>query len=233
MGAQWKRSWPIFAATVLVLGGMGVASWCHAGEGGVRARLERLVAAYQEAQATRDHRREAVWGEITEGRAWWRYAAASALLQGLSSRVSVEPGAAAGLWVFRENEKVIAPERYAENLELIAATAREAGRSEVPFTTAAFLFTFLEDRYEVAHEKASSLLGMIYARDFKEASKKYCLLGRPEDCLEQMRAFAKAGCRHFILAPLSDPAAFAERAAAEILPGVRSLARRSPIGGVL
>jgi len=77
-----------------------------------------------------------------------------------------------------------------------------------------------EDR--VAHEKASSLLGMVYARDFREASKKYCLLGRPEDCLEQLRSFARAGCRHFILAPLSDPAAFAERAATEILPGLRS-----------
>lgn len=117
-----------------------------------------------------------------------------------------------------------AAEKYRENMELIAATARESGRGEeLPFTPAAFLFTFLEDRYEVAHEKASSLLGMIYARDFREASKKYCLLGRPEDCLEQMRAFARAGCRHFILAPLSDPAAFAERAAAEILPGLRTL----------
>lgn len=116
-----------------------------------------------------------------------------------------------------------AAEKYRENLELIETTAREAGRSGVPFTPAAFLFTFLEDDYAVAHEKASSLLGMIYARDFREASKKYCLLGRPEDCLEQMRAFAQAGCRHFILAPLSDPGAFAERAAAEILPGLRSL----------
>lgn len=117
-----------------------------------------------------------------------------------------------------------AAEKYRENLELIAATAGESGRGEeLPFTPAAFLFTFLEDRYEVAHEKASSLLGMIYARDFREASKKYCLLGRPEDCLEQLRAFAQAGCRHFILAPLSDPAAFAERAAAEILPGLRAL----------
>lgn len=117
-----------------------------------------------------------------------------------------------------------AAEKYRENMDRIAATARESGRGEeLPFTPAAFLFTFLEDRYEVAHEKASSLLGMIYARDFREASKKYCLLGRPEDCLEQMRAFARAGCRHFILAPLSDPAAFAERAANEILPGLRAL----------
>ena len=116
-----------------------------------------------------------------------------------------------------------AAEKYRENMELIARTAREAGRSAVPFTPAAFLFTFLEDRYEVAHEKAASLLGMIYRRDFQDAAKKYCLLGRPEDCLEQMQAFAKAGCRHFILSPLSNPAAFAERAAAEILPGLRSI----------
>lgn len=116
-----------------------------------------------------------------------------------------------------------AAEKYRENLALIEATAREAGRSAVPFTAAAFLFTFLEDRFEAAHEKASALLGMVYARDFREASKKYCLLGRPEDCLDQLRAFARAGCRHFIFAPLSDPAAFAERVAAEILPELRTL----------
>ena len=116
-------------------------------------------------------------------------------------------------------------ERYRENLERIAGAAREAGRREVPFTPAAFLFTFLEDRFEDAHEKAARLLGMVYARDFRDASKKYCLLGRPADCLEQMRAFARVGCRHFILAPLSDPEAFAERVAAEMLPAVRSLGR--------
>ncbi|RIL07415.1 MAG: LLM class F420-dependent oxidoreductase [Proteobacteria bacterium] len=115
-----------------------------------------------------------------------------------------------------------AADKYRENLELIAKTARESGRRDVAFTPAAFLFTFLEERYEVAHEKASALLGTIYARDFREASKKYCLLGRPADCLEQMRAFARAGCRHFVLVPLSDPAAFAERAAAEILPELRA-----------
>jgi alkanesulfonate monooxygenase SsuD/methylene tetrahydromethanopterin reductase-like flavin-dependent oxidoreductase (luciferase family) len=116
-----------------------------------------------------------------------------------------------------------AADKYRENLAAIARSAAEAGRRGVSFTPAAFLFTLLEDRYEVAHEKASALLGTIYARDFREASQKYCLLGRPDDCLEQMRAFARAGCRHFILAPLSDPAAFAERAAATLLPEVRSL----------
>lgn len=116
-----------------------------------------------------------------------------------------------------------APETYATNLETIAAAAREAGRAPLAFGSAAFLFTFLEQRFEDAHEKAAKLLGMIYARDFRDAAKKYCLLGPPDACLEQLHAFAKAGCRHFILAPLSDPEAFAERVAAEMLPAVRTL----------
>jgi probable F420-dependent oxidoreductase len=116
-------------------------------------------------------------------------------------------------------------EHYRANLELIARAARDAGRRSISFTPAAFLFTFLEDRFEAAHAKAAKLLGMIYARDFSDAAKKYCLLGPPADCLEQMRAFARAGCRHFILAPLSDPEAFAERVGAEILPEVRALRR--------
>jgi len=115
-------------------------------------------------------------------------------------------------------------DRYRENLALIAQSARDAGRRDVAFTPACFLFTFLEDRFEDAEKKAAALLGMIYRRDFSEAAKRYCLLGRPEDCLEQLHAFARAGARHFILVPLSDPAAFAERAAAEILPQLRTLA---------
>ncbi|MCL4686456.1 LLM class flavin-dependent oxidoreductase [Myxococcota bacterium] len=117
-----------------------------------------------------------------------------------------------------------APETYRSNLDTIAASAREAGRASLAFGSAAFLFTFLEQRVEDAHEKAAKLLGMVYARDFREAARKYCLLGPPDACLEKMRAFARAGCRHFILAPLSDPESFAERVAAEILPSVRTLA---------
>ena len=115
-------------------------------------------------------------------------------------------------------------EHYRANLELIARAAADAKREAVAFTPAAFLFTYLEDRFEDAHAKAAKLLGMVYARDFDEAARKYCLLGRPSDCLEQMRAFARAGCRHFILAPLSDAAEFAERAGAEILPELPALA---------
>lgn len=115
------------------------------------------------------------------------------------------------------------PEMYGENLAVIRRHAGEAGRRGVPFRTAAFLFTVLDDRYEAALERAASLLQMIYNRPFRDAAKKYCLLGGAEDCLQQMQAFARSGCRHFIFSPLMDTAEFVERFSREILPRMREL----------
>ncbi len=115
------------------------------------------------------------------------------------------------------------PEMYRAHLEQIRAHAREAGRASDAFGTAAFLFTVLDERYEAALDRAAALLGTLYNRPFRDAAQKYCLLGRPADCLEQIRAFAAAGCRHIILSPLQDPAAFLDVAAKEILPELRTL----------
>ena len=62
---------------------------------------------------------------------------------------------------------------------MIAGTPTEAGRKDVPFTTAAFLFTILDDDYDAALDRAANLLQMIYIRPFRDAAKKYCLVGRP------------------------------------------------------
>jgi probable F420-dependent oxidoreductase len=105
------------------------------------------------------------------------------------------------------------PEMYAENMATIRRHATEAGRREVPFRTDAFLFTIFDDNYDVAHKRAAELLQMIYNRPFEDAAHKYCLLGRPEDCLEQMRAFARSGARRFVLSPLMDMDTFLERGA--------------------
>ncbi len=114
-------------------------------------------------------------------------------------------------------------EHYRTNLAAIARHAREGGRDGLRFGTAAFLFTALDTSFESAHRRAAALLGRLYARPFEDAARRYCLLGRAADCLEQMRGFGAAGARHFILAPLSDPDAFAEQVAAEILPEVPGL----------
>jgi probable F420-dependent oxidoreductase len=112
---------------------------------------------------------------------------------------------------------------YRSNLATIAGHARDAGRAGLPFHTAALLFTVLDDSYEAAHDRASKLLGMIYNTDFREASKRYCLLGKPEDCLEQMREFARAGCRHFVISALSDPNEIIDTAASSMVSELRSL----------
>ena len=113
---------------------------------------------------------------------------------------------------------------YESNLRAIARHAREAGRAGRPFHTAALLFTVLDDSYEAAHERAAKLLGMIYNTDFREASKRYCLLGKPEDCLDQLQKFAQAGCRHFVLSALSDPDEIIERATRDMIPALSGLA---------
>jgi probable F420-dependent oxidoreductase len=110
------------------------------------------------------------------------------------------------------------PEMYAQNLDTIGRHAEQAGRRDVEFHTAAFLFTILDDNYDAALERAASLLQMIYNRPFGEAAKKYCLLGKPEDCLQQMQAFASSGCRHFVFSPLMDAGEFIDRCGREILP---------------
>jgi len=114
---------------------------------------------------------------------------------------------------------------YASNLAAIGRHAREAGRAGLPFHTAALLFTVLDDSYEAAHERASAMLGRIYNTDFREASKRYCLLGKPEDCLEQMRAFARAGCRNFVISALSDPDEIIEHATSRMIPELRNVVR--------
>jgi probable F420-dependent oxidoreductase len=118
------------------------------------------------------------------------------------------------------------PDGYRANLETMARYAEEAGRRPDPFGTGAFLFTALDDDYEKALERAVGLLAGVYNQPvdrFRKVASDYCLIGRPEDILEQMRRFVAAGARHFVLSPLSDPSAFAETVGERILPEVPGL----------
>jgi probable F420-dependent oxidoreductase len=114
-------------------------------------------------------------------------------------------------------------EMYRDNLATIQTHATAAGRGDVPFRTAAFLFTILSDDYDRALDGAANMLQMIYNRPFRDAAAKYCLLGRPDDCVRQLQAFVDAGCREFIFSPLMDPTEFVERATTDLLPVVRQL----------
>ena len=114
-------------------------------------------------------------------------------------------------------------DQYRENLSVIAQHAQGAGRKDVPFETTAFLFTVLDDDYDRALDRAATLLQTIYNRPFKDAARKYCLLGRPEDCLTQMQQFVRAGARHFVFSMLSDPNQFIEAYEGVIKPGLSQI----------
>lgn len=114
-------------------------------------------------------------------------------------------------------------DQYRNNMKSIREHAHTAGRKNVAFEPMAFLFTVLDDDYDKAHKRAASLLQMIYNRPFEDAARKYCLLGRPEDCLEQMQHFASAGARHFVFSMLSDPKEFTEAYDRVIKPGLSSI----------
>lgn len=114
-------------------------------------------------------------------------------------------------------------EMYRDNLAVISEHAAQAGRGDISFETSAFVFTILDDNYEAALDRAAEMLGMIYNRPFRDAAKKYCLLGRPEDCVGQMQAFVDAGCRAFVFSPLMNADEFVEQASAKILPELSNL----------
>ena len=115
------------------------------------------------------------------------------------------------------------PQQYAANMGLIREHAESAGRVGAPFEPTAFLFCVLDDVYEKALDRAAALLQMIYNRPFRDAAEKYCLLGRPEDWLEQMQAFARAGARHFVFSLLSEADAFFEVWQQTLRPGLAQI----------
>ncbi|MBW2446602.1 MAG: LLM class flavin-dependent oxidoreductase [Deltaproteobacteria bacterium] len=117
-------------------------------------------------------------------------------------------------------------EQYTANMKEIAGHAHAAGRDGVEFETASFLFTVLDDDHDKALDRAAKLLGMIYNRPFEDAARKYCLLGRPEDMLEQLEGFAKAGSRHFVFSMLSDAGEFVDAFENGIRPGLASVGLR-------
>ena len=117
-------------------------------------------------------------------------------------------------------------EQYAANMKEIAGHAHAAGRDGREFETASFLFTVLDDDHDKALDRAAKLLGMIYNRPFEDAARKYCLLGRPEDMLEQLEGFAKAGSRHFVFSMLSDAGEFVDAFESGIRPGLAGVSLR-------
>jgi probable F420-dependent oxidoreductase len=117
---------------------------------------------------------------------------------------------------------VVTPDMYRQGLEKIATAASEAARTfDRGFGTAHLLFTRIDDTYEKALDAATVSLSQRYAMDFRKAAQRYCALGTPQDVVETIFKFQRAGVRHLILdfvGPYEERDQQIERFAAEAMP---------------
>jgi probable F420-dependent oxidoreductase len=119
---------------------------------------------------------------------------------------------------------LVTPQRFRASLEKIQRFAGEIGRPLEPgaaFEPAHVLFTVVDQDYESARAAATRYLEHQYNQPFDDLARKYCLLGPPAACLEQLAQFVAAGVRTFVIyftVPAERVLEQLERFAAEILP---------------
>jgi probable F420-dependent oxidoreductase len=100
---------------------------------------------------------------------------------------------------------VVTADRYAQSLEKIRAAAHAAGRTLDDFATAHLTFITVGSDYESAKQAWVERLSTRYAQDFGPLAQKYGVIGRPDDCVEQIERFRAAGCSYFLLNPICAP----------------------------
>jgi probable F420-dependent oxidoreductase len=119
---------------------------------------------------------------------------------------------------------VVQPERYAQSLAKIRATAQQAGRTLDDFVAAHLAFVTVGRDYETARAAWVRTLTRRYAQDFEPLAAKYGIIGTAEQCAEQLERFRAAGCTYVIVNPIGESEherEQLERVAADILPRFR------------
>lgn len=110
----------------------------------------------------------------------------------------------------------VSPRRIAEEKEILDG---EAGR-EVPIYLNVYMAVGADG--ERTRGEAAEFLGRAYAMD-SDPLMRYTVAGEPEDCAEQLAAFAAAGVSHFVLRPaLWDQVEQCDVWAGQLLPILRS-----------
>src|SRR5262249_7804375 len=107
---------------------------------------------------------------------------------------------------------LVTPERFRTSREKSGPFARERKRPLAPPRSGAahVLFTVPDDAWERARAQAARQLGRQYNQPFDDLARKYCLLGPPAACLEQLDRFVAAGARTFVIYFTVPPAGILE-----------------------
>ncbi len=121
---------------------------------------------------------------------------------------------------------VVQPERYAQSLAKIRRAAEQAGRTLDRFVAGHLTFVTVGRDYESAERTWVRILSRRYAQDFGPLARKYGVIGTPEQCVEQIDRFARAGCRYFVMNPicdLPDEQAQLEAIASDVIPRLQKV----------
>ena len=96
---------------------------------------------------------------------------------------------------------LVTPERFRRSLESLGELARKNGKNLENFSTSHLHFLFVSDSLEKARKAAVDNLIRTYHQPFDPLVDKYCALGPPEACEENLWRYYEAGVRHIVLRP--------------------------------
>lgn len=118
------------------------------------------------------------------------------------------------------------PERYRDSVAKITHFAAAAGRNLDNFQWAFFPYITLAPTEEQAARTAAEALGSqyLYAGEFINIVRRYCLLGTPRACIARLQEYIDAGARNIIFsiaAPRADRRRQLEIIAKDIIPHFR------------
>ncbi len=115
------------------------------------------------------------------------------------------------------------PSHNSRSRETLSNMLSEAGRSADGFGWGLHLMTALGETREEAVATAAAGLeaGYNYDGDYSELAERYCLLGTPDECIEQLKAFEEAGAEDILLSWLAPAGQISDQISAvgsEVLP---------------
>jgi len=120
------------------------------------------------------------------------------------------------------------PSTYARSVETIGNLLADAGRTSDGFGWSLHLMAAIGDSREEALELATNGLraGYNYDGDYQDLAERYCLLGTPDECVEQLKAYGDSGAEDILLSWLAPADRLTEQievTGREILPKLRNL----------
>lgn len=119
---------------------------------------------------------------------------------------------------------LVSSARLQDALRQIHAMAPAYKRDPTTIQGGMLLFTAIAQDYETARQMAIANLSRRYNQPFDTLVDRYCILGTPEQCLDKLHTFIKAGMSNLVFSfvcPAEQVPEQLERCAQEILPHLR------------